>query len=300
MIFPRFINEGATIGIVAPAGKIEAEVIGFSKEFLYKQGFRVVTGEHLLSSYHQFAGSDRQRIADMQHILNSTDVDVVMCARGGYGTNRIIKNLDFTHFLQNPKWIVGFSDITVLHSKLQNNLGVASVHGPMPKNFSGRSAGDEDLTNLFNILKGILPTYEIPAHPLNRKGSAEGELIGGNLSVLYSLRGTSLDFDPHEKILFIEDVGEKLYHLDRMMINLNNGGVLKHLRGLIVGEFSEMIDSDIPYGSNPYEIINDAVKEYDYPVLFDFPAGHGEVNQPLVFGKRVSLNITQQKGVLEF
>ncbi len=300
MIFPRFIDESATIGIVAPAGKIDAETINYTKELLHKLGYRVVVGEHLLSSHHQFAGNDRQRAADMQHLLNSTDVDVIMCARGGYGTNRIIKSLDFSHFLQAPKWIVGFSDITVLHSKLQNRLGIASVHGPMPKNFPGRSTGDEDLTNLFNILKGILPVYNTPAHPLNRAGSAEGELIGGNLSILYSLRGTSLDFDPHGKILFIEDVGEKLYHLDRMMMNLKNGGALKCLRGLVVGEFSDMVDSDTPFGATPYEIIYDAVKEFNYPVLFDFPAGHGEVNQPLVLGKRVTLNVTQTNGKIEF
>ncbi len=300
MIFPRFITEGATIGIVAPAGKIEIEAIDFSKKFLHKLGYKVILGEHLHYTHHQFAGRDEYRATDMQHILNSTDIDVVMCARGGYGTNRIIQSLDFTHFLQNPKWIVGFSDITVLHSLLQNRLGVASVHGPMPKNFTEKSADDKDMINLFSILKGDLPTYEISTHSLNRKGSAEGELIGGNLSILYSLRGTSLDFDPHGKILFIEDVGEKLYHLDRMMMNLKNGGVLKCLRGIVVGQFTEMVDSDTPFGATPYEIILDAVKEYDYPVLFDFPAGHSKENQPLVFGKRVSLSVTQSKGVLEF
>ncbi len=300
MIFPRFLSEGATIGIVAPAGKIDIETIDFSKEFLHKLGYKVVLGEHLLDTHHQFAGSDESRTADMQHILNSTDIDVVMCARGGYGLNRIIKSLDFTHFLQNPKWIVGFSDITILHSLLQSRLGVASVHGPMPKNFIGKSVDDIDMKNLFNILKGNLPTYEISHHSLSRNGTAEGELIGGNLSILYSLRGTSLDFDPHGKILFIEDVGEKLYHLDRMMMNLKNGGVLKCLRGLIVGQFTEMVDSDTPFGATPYDIILDAVKEFDYPVLFNFPAGHDKENQPLVLGKRVSLSVTQSKGVLEF
>ncbi len=300
MIFPRFISEGATIGIVAPAGKIDIKTIDFSKEFLHNLGYKVVLGEHLHDTHHQFAGNDLHRAADLQHILNSTDVDMVMCARGGYGTNRIIKSLDFTHFLQFPKWIVGFSDITVLHSLLQNKIGVASIHGPMPKNFFGKSAEDKDLTNLFNILKGNLPTYEIPVHTLNRQGEAEGILIGGNLSILYSLRGTSLDFDPHGKILFIEDVGEYLYHLDRMMINLKNGGVLKYLRGLVVGQFTEMKDSEMPYGATPNEIIFDAVKEYDYPVLFDFPAGHSDVNLPLVLGKRVTLTVTQKKGVIKF
>ncbi len=300
MIFPRFIKEGATIGIVAPAGKIDREAVEFSGDFLHKLGYKVVLGENVFSAYHQFAGKDEYRIYDLQHMLNSADVDVIMCARGGYGTNRIINDLDFSHFMQNPKWIVGYSDITVIHSMLQNRLDVASIHGPMPKNFVGKTEEDSDIVNLFNILKGELPTYKVDAHPLNRKGIAEGELIGGNLSILYSLRGTSLDFDPHGKILFIEDVGEKLYHLDRMMMNLKNGGVLKCLRGLVVGRFTEMADSETPFGASSYEIIYDAVKEYNYPVLFNFPAGHVKINQPLVLGKRITLSVNNQAGEIFF
>ena len=300
MIFPKFIKEGATIGIVAPAGKIDNESVNYSKTFLHELGFKVVLGENVFDVYHQFAGSDTLRASDLQHMLNCSDVDVIMCARGGYGTSRIINNLDFTHFLQSPKWIVGYSDITVLHSMLQNRLGVASIHGPMPKNFPGKSHEDQDIKNLFDILKGELPRYEVQDNPLNRPGEAEGVLIGGNLSILYSLRGTSLDFDPHGKILFIEDVGEYLYHLDRMMMNLKNGGVLKCLRGMIVGQFTEMKDSETPFGATPYEIIHEAVKEYNYPVLFGFPAGHGAVNQPLVFGKRITLSVTQQGSNLIF
>ena len=300
MIFPRFIKEGATIGIVAPAGKIEKEIVENAGEFLHKLGCNVVLGDNVLNVHNQFAGEDQHRAADFQHILNRSDIDVIMCARGGYGTNRIINDLDFSHYLQDPKWIVGYSDITVLHAMLQNRLGIASVHGQMPKNFADKDPNDSDIVNLFNILKGILPEYETPSHPLNRPGEAEGELIGGNLSILYSLRGTSLDFDPHGKILFIEDVGEKLYHLDRMMMNLKNGGVLKCLRGLVVGRFTEMIDSDTPFGADAYEIIHDAVKEYNYPVLFNFPAGHVKENQPLVFGKRVTLVVDSGGGRLIF
>ncbi|NPA38124.1 MAG: LD-carboxypeptidase [Chlorobi bacterium] len=300
MIFPRFIKEGAAIGIVAPAGKVDKETIEYSREFLHQLGYKVVFGENVLNVHNQFAGSDALRSADFQHMLNSADVDVIMCARGGYGTNRIINELDFSHYIQDPKWIVGYSDITVLHSMLQNRLGIASIHGQMPKNFTGKERDDSDIVNLFNILKGILPQYEIAANPLNRPGYAEGELIGGNLSILYSLRGTSLDFDPHGKILFVEDVGEKLYHLDRMMMNLKIGGVLKCLRGIVVGQFTEMTDSDTPFGSDAYEIIYDAVKDYNYPVLFDFPAGHVKVNQPLIFGKRVTLRVDGDGGRVNF
>jgi len=300
MIFPRFIQEGATIGIVAPAGKIDRDAVEFSRDFLHRLGYKIVLGENVFSAFNQFAGKDENRADDFQHMLNSNDVDVIMCARGGYGTNRIINDLDFSHFMQNPKWIVGYSDITVIHSMLQNRLGVASIHGPMPKNFKDKSEEDTDIVNLFNILKGELPEYKTGNHPLNRQGVSEGELIGGNLSLLYSLRGTSLDFDPHGKILFIEDVGEKLYHLDRMMMNLKNGGVLNCLRGLVVGQFTEMTDSETPFGASAYEIIFDAVKEYNYPVFFDFPAGHVDVNQPLVFGKRVTISVNDDGAVLKF
>ncbi len=300
MIFPRFIQEGATIGIVAPAGKIDRDAVEASKDFLHQLGYKVALGENVFSSFNQFAGKDESRASDFQHMLDSSDVDVIMCARGGYGTNRIINELDFSHFMQNPKWIVGYSDITVIHSMLQNRLGMASIHGPMPKNFTGKKIDESDIVNLFNILKGNLPEYKTPAHQLNRTGEAEGELIGGNLSILYSLRGTPLDFDQHGKILFIEDVGEKLYHLDRMMMNLKNSGVLKCIRGLVVGQFTEMTDSETPFGLDAYGIIHDAVKEYNYPVIFDFPAGHVKINQPLIFGKRVLLSVDEKGGFLSF
>lgn len=300
MIFPQFIKDKATIGIVAPAGKVDAEVIHFSEKFLSSMGHKVILGDQVFNSFHQYAGNDEHRAADLQHMLNRTDVDVLLCARGGYGTSRIINKLDFSHFLQAPKWIVGYSDITVLHACLQNRLGIASVHGPMPKIFPNKDPEDTDIVNLFNVLEGQLPSYETPSHVLNRYGDTDGLLIGGNLSILYSLRGTSLDFDPHGKILFIEDVGEYLYHLDRMLINLKNGGILKNLRGLIVGHFTEMKDGHTPFGASAYEVIWDAVKEYDYPVSFDFPAGHEATNQPLVFGKRVSLSVSEASATLRF
>jgi muramoyltetrapeptide carboxypeptidase len=300
MIFPQFINDKATIGIVAPAGKVEAEVLHFTEKFLHSLGHKVVLGDQVFNSFHQFAGNDEHRTMDLQHMLDRKDIDIIMCARGGYGTNRIIHQLDFSQFMTAPKWIIGYSDITILHACLQGRLGIASIHGPMPKNFPDKSPNDSDLLNLFNILKGELPTYTIDSFPLNKTGETDGVLIGGNLSILYSMRGTNLDFDPHGKILFIEDLGEYLYHLDRMMVNFKNGGILKNIRGLVVGQFTDMKDSDTPFGQTAYEIILNTVKEYDYPVVFNFPSGHEATNQPLVFGKRVQLSVTNAQSQLIF
>jgi muramoyltetrapeptide carboxypeptidase len=300
MIFPKSLEKGSTIGIVAPAGKIDAETIHYAEKCLNKRGYNVVLGEHVYNTFHQFAGNDVHRRADLQHMLNSKAIDAIFCARGGYGTIRIIDGIDFTHFLESPKWVVGYSDITVLHAALQHKAGVASIHGPMPKNFPSKSEDDEDLVNLFNLLHGQLPDYTINSHPLNRTGDAEGILIGGNLSLLYALRATELDPTPHGKILFIEDLSEYLYHLDRMMQNLKLSGFLKELSGIVVGDFTDMKDNDEPYGQSACEIIREAVEDYDYPIVFGFPAGHNHLNQPLVFGKRVTLSVTSNQCRLTF
>ncbi len=300
MIFPKSLEKGSTIGIVAPAGKIEAEAIHFAEKCLHKRGYKVVVGENVCNTFHQFAGNDAHRAADLQHMLNSKDIDAIFCARGGYGTIRIIDEIDFTHYLEYPKWIVGYSDITVLHAALQNKIGVASIHGPMPKNFPDKSEDDEDIMNLFDLLHGQLPDYKIKPNKLNRTGEAEGILIGGNLSLIYAMRATQLDPNPHGKILFIEDVGEYIYHLDRMMQNLKLSGFLKELNGIVIGDFTEMKDNDEPYGQSVFEVIKEAVDEYDYPVMFGFPAGHNHLNQPLVLGKRVSMKVANCSCQLSF
>ncbi|MBR8537135.1 LD-carboxypeptidase [Carboxylicivirga sediminis] len=300
MIFPKSLEKGSTIGIVAPAGKVDAEIIRYAEKCLHKRGYKVVIGEHAYNSFYQYAGNDEHRKADLQHMLNSTDIDAIFCARGGYGTIRIIDQIDFTHYLEHPKWVIGYSDITVLHAALQNKAGVASIHGLMPKNFPDKSEDEEDVENLFKLLHGELPDYQLKPHPLNRTGEANGILIGGNLSLIYALRATDLDPAPHGKILFIEDLSEYLYHLDRMMQNLKLSGFLKELSGIIVGDFTDMKDNDDPYGQTAYEIIKEAVEEYDYPVMFGFPAGHNHLNQPLILGKRVNLNVQNCSCQLSF
>ncbi len=300
MIFPKSLTKGSTIGIVAPAGKTDAETIHFAEKFLHKKGYKVVLGDNVTNTFFQYAGNDEHRKNDLQHMLNSKDIDAIFCARGGYGTIRIIDQLDFTHYLEYPKWIVGYSDITVLHAALNHKVGVASIHGPMPKNFPDKAVDEEDIENLFKLLHGERPNYTIKPCQLNRHGKAEGILIGGNLSLIYALRATDIDPDPHGKILFIEDLSEYLYHLDRMMQNLKLSGFLSQLSGLVVGDFTDMKDNNDPYGQNALEIIKEAVSGYNYPVLFNFPAGHSHLNQPLIFGKRVSLNITENNCHLTF
>ncbi|TRX72396.1 LD-carboxypeptidase [Carboxylicivirga sp. M1479] len=300
MIFPKSLEKGSTIGIIAPAGKIDAETIHFAEKLLHKRGYKVVIGDNVHNTFHQYAGNDEHRTADLQHMLNSRDIDAIFCARGGYGTIRIIDEIDFTHFLEYPKWIIGYSDITVLHAALQNKVGVASIHGPMPKNFPDKDEDEEDMEALFNMLHGEMPCYVIKPHCLNRKGEASGLLIGGNLSLIQALRATDLDPNPHGKIMFIEDLSEYLYHLDRMMQNLKLSGFLKELSGIVVGDFTDMKDNDDPYGQSALEIIKEAVAEYDYPVMFGFPAGHNHLNLPLVLGKRVALKVDDEECKLEF
>jgi muramoyltetrapeptide carboxypeptidase len=300
MIFPHFIKEGSTIGIVAPAGRIDVESIRYAEKLLSERGFNVILGEHLLNAFYQFAGNDAHRLWDLQQMLDRQDVDAIFCARGGYGAVRVIDQIDWAGFSMHPKWIVGYSDITVLHAALQNRLGIASIHGPMPKNFSSKLMDDPDMDWLFKILSGEMPNYQIPPHPFNRAGSTSGVLTGGNLSLLYALRGTKFDITPIGKILFIEDVGEYLYHLDRMMHNLKLGGVLEQISGLVVGQFTGMKDNDTPFGFSADEIILEAVKEYDYPVIFNFMAGHSPLNLPLVLGKTVTLHVNPEGAELMF
>lgn len=293
MKFPHFLTPGSHIALVAPAGKVDKAVVDNAKSLLISEGFKVIIGDHALNNHYQMAGTDHERLNDLQSMLNREDIDAIFCIRGGYGTIRIIDDLDFTHFSSSPKWIVGFSDITVLHACLQNQYNTASTHAIMPNSYNKNEESKHDMKLLLKYLSGDFPQQIIEPHPLNRPGKAEGHLIGGNLSILQSLRGTPMDFDPKGKILFIEDVGEYLYRIDRMMYNLKLGGILENISALIVGQFTELLDNPSPFGKEAYEIISDAVTDYHYPVLFNFPAGHSSPNYPLVFGKIATLDVTK-------
>lgn len=290
MNIPPFLKKGDRIRIVSPAGKVSAKKIIPGIELLRNEGFEVLIGQHVFGEHFQFSGTDSERAADLQEAIDDPQTRAIICARGGYGSVRLLEQLDFSLLKANPKWLIGFSDITVLHSVF-NSLGLASIHGAMPGFYLQQEQASESFQKLMQILSGETLTYQFETSSFNRSGSAQGEIVGGNLSLLYSLKGTLFDLKTEGKILFIEDLSEYLYHLDRMMVNLRLSGKLEKLAGLIVGGFTEMKDNDNPFGKTVEEIILDAVRDYTFPVCFNFPAGHIDENMPLVLGSRYELNV---------
>jgi len=285
-ITPPYLQKGDRVAIVCPAKKLP-QPMDDAVALLQSWGLEVVLGETVTASCHQFAGDDALRAQDLQRYVNDDTIKAIFAARGGYGTVRIIDSVDFSRLITHPKWIIGFSDITVLHAHLFTNYGLQTIHGQMPINIPDATV--PSLETLRKALLGQELTYEITPHPLNRTGHAEGVLIGGNLAILLSLSGSVSDYNYDGKILFIEDVGEYLYSIDRMLYTLKRAGKLKNLAGLIVGGFTDLKDNDIPFGQTAQEIIRAIVEEYDYPVCFDFPAGHVRDNWALVMGMKVKL-----------
>jgi muramoyltetrapeptide carboxypeptidase len=288
---PPYLKKGDKIAITCPAKKLPNPMTD-AITLLQSWGLEVVIGETVNASYHQFAGDDELRAKDLQRFIDDDSIKAIIAARGGYGTIRIIDKVDFSNFAQHPKWVIGFSDITVLHAHLFNNYGAQSIHGQMPVNIPDASA--KSLESLRKALFGEELSYTINPHPLNRTGEGIGLLIGGNLSLLLAILNSASDIDYAGKILFIEDVGEYLYAIDRMMHTLKRAGKLKNLAGLIVGGFTDIKDNDIPFGQTVPEIIRSVVAEYNFPLCFDFPAGHIPNNHSLVFGKQLSLVVTEQ------
>lgn len=283
------MEEGDTIAIVSPSGPIKSDSLDFAIETINSWGLKASIGKHAFDKYGVFAGTDADRAADFQKALNDKKVKAILCARGGYGAIRIVDLLDFSKFLKHPKWIVGFSDITVLHAKLQS-LGVESIHGTMAKSFS--AVTEKSLKTLHDTLFGkYSQTLKSTKSKFNRAGKCKGELIGGNLSMLYSMRGVPFEYDYTGKILFIEDLNEYLYHIDRMIQNLKHSGILSRINGLVVGTMSGMKNGVDEYAGSIEEIILDAVSEYNYPVMFDFPSGHEAENHAMIFGARHKMNV---------
>lgn len=298
MITPGYLKQGDKIGIVATARKVSQTEIYPAVQLLEKWGFEVVLGQNLFKEDRQFAGTDEERAADMQRLLDDPGIKAVMIARGGYGTMRIIDMLDFSGFSTHPKWIVGFSDVTVLHSHLLNVLNTESIHANMCLQLGKNAEAD---ASLVKALKGELLGYELNgSFELNRVGSGTGQMVGGNLSLLYALNNSESDIDTTGKILFLEDLDEYLYHLDRMMLSLKRAGKLEKLAGLVVGGITDMRDNTIPFGRTGEEIIMEAVQEYHYPVCFHFPAGHIERNLALIMGRTARLEVTQEAVRLSF
>lgn len=293
MIFAPYLQKGDRIRIVAPAGKVSKEKVLPGIELLQASGYEVLIGEHVFDTHFQYAGTDHQRLSDLQEAIDDPMTSAIICARGGYGSVRIIEKIDFSPLLKNPRWLVGFSDVTVLHAVL-NSLQVASVHGSMPGSYFENMKIMESFSSLMEVLTTGNSQVNMEAQGLNRRGHCSGELVGGNLSLLYCLQGTPWQLDTRGKILFLEDVSEYLYHLDRMMQNLRLSGQLKGLSGLLIGGFTEMKDNENPFGKSAFEIIRESVKDYHFPVCFDFPAGHIPTNIPLVLGAQYSLEVNDQ------
>ncbi|MCZ2357221.1 MAG: LD-carboxypeptidase [Bacteroidia bacterium] len=295
---PPILYKGSTIGIIATARKVTPKEIQPALDRIIAEGFTYVLGNHLYDSEHQFSGTDEQRTLDLQMMLDNPKINAIWCARGGYGTTRILDKIHWKKFRRNPKWIIGYSDITVLLAEANRN-NAQSIHGPMAVSLLNPGQ-EENLSLLFQILKGrqrIHYTIE-QQHTRNRLGSCKGHLIGGNLSLLVHSIGTKSEPDFRNAILFIEDIDEYLYHIDRMMWQLKRSEKLKSLSGMIIGSFTDMKDNPVKFGHNAAEIIASTVAEYQFPVLFNFPAGHETANVPLIMGGSYTLNILENSASL--
>ena len=296
MIAPPYLQKGDTIAIVATARKNIDDNLKPAIEWLQNWGLNVVIGATIGLDNNQLAGTDQQRAADFQTQLDNPNIKAIWCVRGGYGTVRMIDMLDFTKFKQHPKWVVGFSDVTVLHSHL-TTMGYQSIHGIMP--ISSR-ASEQAKETLRKALFGEALSYTVACDTMNRFGTAKGILVGGNLSILYSLLGSPSAIDCNDKILFIEDLDEYLYHIDRMLINLKRNGCLTSLKGIVVGGMTKMKDNEIAWGKNVLEIIDDVTKDLNIPVIYNFPAGHLADNRALIIGRQVKLEADANQSTLVF
>ena len=300
MTTPALLKKGDRVAVIAPGGKVSMQDISAGVEVLQSWGLKVIMSENLLGAFHSFSGTDKERADDLQRAINDDGIRAVFCARGGYGTVRIVDNLDFSPLLKNPKWFIGFSDITVLHS-IMSNLNIESVHAPVLTTFM--NPDDANMICLHAILFGeelpVMPQTKPPQPVSNIPGCAQGEIVGGNLSILHNLSGTNDDIDTNGKILFLEDVNEYQYNIDRMMVGLKKSGKLASLKGLIIGDMSTRENTE-PFGKTAEEIIYEHVKDYHYPVLFGFPAGHIKNNYPLVFGRRIDLTIADDSGTITY
>ena len=297
MITPPYLQKGDTVAILATARKHIVKSMQPTIDLLESWGLHVVVGESIGLEENQLAGNDEQRAADLQEQLDNPNIKAIWCARGGYGTVRVVDLIDFTQFKKSPKWLVGFSDVTVLHNHL-NTMGYKSIHGIMP--ISLAKASKEAIESLRLSLFGQPLQYAIDPHPMNRLGKATGEVVGGNLSILYSVLGSPSAIDCTDKILYIEDLDEYLYHIDRMMMNLKRNGCLESLKGIIVGSMTDMKDNDIPWGKNALEIVQDVTKQYNIPVIFNFPAGHIHDNRALILGNNVTIEVTENCSTVLF
>lgn len=288
---PPYLRKGDTIGLVAPAGYMPPEDFQQCIQTLHDWGFRTLPGKTPGNQFHYFSGTDDERTNDLQEMMDNPAVNAILCVRGGYGVGRIIERLDFKKFTRKPKWLIGFSDITVLHSHILTNCRVATLHAPMAAAFNDGKWQNEPVQSLRKALTGKKGNYKTASHPDNRSGMAEGVLVGGNLALLAHLVGTSSDIDTKNKILFIEDTGEYIYNIDRMMTQLKRAGKLDKLNGLVIGSFNNLKDTIIPFGMPVEDVIKELVAGFSYPVCFHFPVGHQDQNYALKIGVKYKLKV---------
>lgn len=295
-IIPK-LQKGDLIYITAPAKAIETECVYFAKDFFEKNGYRVQISAHCLGVHHYFSGTDNERMLDFQKGLDNPEVKAIICARGGYGCVRILDALQWAGMLRDPKHLVGFSDVTVFHQRMQR-FGLESIHATMPLNFSSNS--EEALKTLLLALENESYSITTDATKWNKKGVAKGKLVGGNLSILYSLLGTDDQIDFTDCLLFIEDLSEQLYHLDRMFYTFEKAGVLDIISGLVVGGMTDMKDTAVPFGKSYEEVILEHFQFRKIPIAFNFPAGHIDDNRALVFGREVVLTVDEKQVSIQF
>lgn len=298
LIFPSYLNKGDKVAILSPSGKIDKDILKKMAKKLETWGLIPVTSKHAGSSWGKYAGTIAQRMADFQWAMDNAEIRAIFCSRGGYGAVHFIDKLDFTAFAQNPKWLIGYSDITALHNLFQFK-GFASIHGLMGRHIALEPDEDVCKTYLRDMLFGKLPQYTCPIHKLNKTGTVRGVLRGGNFAVMYGLRGTPYDIPPEGTILFVEDVGERPHAIERMVYNLKLGGFLERLSGLVIGQFTEF-EEDKSLGKELYHALADVFKECNFPICFNFPVGHVTNNLPLICGAEVELSVSKKEVGMKF
>ena len=301
LIQPEYLKSGDTISIVAPSGVLNnfENKIKLAIEIFESWGLKVVLGDHIYNKNGHFAGTDQQRTVDFQNALDNQNIKAIWCARGGYGAVRIIDDLNFNNYFKKPKWIIGFSDITVIHNKL-NNLNSESIHAIMPSGIENLDPSNESIIKLKKVLFGENLSYSITSNLDNKTGMSEGVLVGGNLTLLQTLIGSNTELKTDNKILFIEDVGEYTYHIDRMLYSLKRAGYFENCNGLIVGQISDIKENPTNFGMSVNKLILELLEEYDFPILFDFPAGHEKVNYPIILGRNIKLKVNQLESKVTF
>ena len=299
VIIPPYLKEGDTIGMICPSGYMPLEKAQTCIDVLQQWGFKIKIGKTIGNQFNYFSGTDEERLQELQQMLDNETVKAIFCARGGYGLSRIIDKLNFDRFVDAPKWIIGYSDITLLHAHIYSNFRIASLHAPMAAAFNELEDNRKYIDSILTGLTGSPSIYKTSSHHLNKSGNSEGELIGGNLAILAHLIGTDSDLDTSHKILFLEDIGEYKYNIDRMLMQLKRAGKLESLSGLIIGSFADMKDTTIPFGQEIHDLISDKISEYNYPVCFDFPIGHTGENYALKIGVKHRLSVSTQQVILE-